>query len=258
MITSKGNAQVKHIAQLLKKRSTRTNEGVYVVEGLRSFREVPEDLLVMTYVSETAAEGKEFAYIKDKPHEIVSDEVMASVSDTKTSQGYLAIVKQKKWPYPKWKADGLYMLLEHIQDPGNLGTILRLSEAAGVTHIFMSEDTVDIYNPKVVRATMGAIFRVPFTYTPSITQTIISMGDAGIKVYGAALENSVDYATLDYTEGCAFAIGNEANGLSKNVIELCTSCTNIPMQGSVESLNAAIAAAVLSFEAYRQRRLKQD
>ncbi len=256
MITSTGNATIKHIAQLLKKRSLRNEEGVFVVEGLRSFREIPRDRLIKAYISETAAASGDAPDLKDLPHEIVSDAVMASLSDTKTSQGYLAVVKQNKNAKIIWKSDGLYLILEHLQDPGNLGTILRLSEAAGVTQIIMSNDTVDIYNPKVVRATMGTIFRVPFVYTDNLNGCINYMKKHGIKVYGAALHESSDYATLDYTRGSAFVIGNEANGLTEETLKSCNSYVKIPMEGAVESLNAAVAAAVLCFEAYRQRRLR--
>ncbi len=256
MITSTGNATIKHISQLLKKRSLRNEEGVFVIEGLRSFREIPKDRLVKAYISETAAKESDYSYFKGMPHEIVSDAVMSYLSDTKTSQGYLAVVRQSDKSEISWKSDGLYLILEHIQDPGNLGTILRLSEAAGVTHIIMSTDTVDIYNPKVVRATMGAVFRVPFSYTEDLTGCIRNMKKAGVNVYGAALKNSQDYATLDYTLGCAFVIGNEANGLTEETLKICDSYVKIPMEGQVESLNAAVAAAVLSFEAYRQRRIK--
>lgn len=256
MITSTSNASIRHIQQLLKKRALRQSEGVFVVEGFRSFKEIPEELLVRAYISETAARSDKYAFVKALPHEIVSDAVMETASDTKTSQGFLAIVRQKEQADVSYQKDGLYLFLEHLQDPGNLGTILRMSEAAGVTCLVMSSDTVDIYNPKVVRATMGTIFRVPFVYVQDLTQAIRDMRKQKIAVYGASLEESVDYAGLDFTGGCAFAIGNEANGLSHPVIEACTGCVHIPMQGAVESLNAAVAASILTFEAYRQKRMK--
>lgn len=256
MITSTSNASVRHIQQLLKKRSLRQSEGVFVVEGFRSFKEIPSELLVKAYVSESIARSDKYALVKTLPHEIVSDAVMEAASDTKTSQGFLAIVKQKKQADIPYKKNGLYLILEYLQDPGNLGTIMRMSEAAGVSCLIMSADTVDIYNPKVVRATMGTIFRVPFVYVTDLPQTIRGMRKRGIAVYGASLEKSADYAELDFTGDCAFAIGNEANGLSGAVVESCTACVHIPMQGAVESLNAAVAASVLTFEAYRQKRMK--
>lgn len=256
MITSTSNASIRHIQQLLKKRALRQSEGVFVVEGFRSFKEIPEELLVRAYISESIARSDKYALVKALPHEIVSDAVMEAASDTKTSQGFLAVVRQKEQADVTYKEDGLYLLLEHMQDPGNLGTILRMSEAAGVTGLLMSSDTVDIYNPKVIRATMGTIFRVPFVYVQDLIETISDMRRQKIAVYGASLERSVDYAELDLTGGCAFVIGNEANGLSHAVMEACTGCVHIPMQGAVESLNAAVAASVLAFEAYRQKRIK--
>lgn len=256
MITSTSNASIKHIQQLLKKRALRQSEGVFVVEGLRSFEEIPAELLIRAYISETMAHSDKYALVKGLPHEIVSDAVMEAASDTKTSQGVLAIVRQKEQADMTYEKEGLYLVLDHLQDPGNLGTIMRMSEAAGVACLIMSSDTVDIYNPKVVRATMGTIFRVPFVYVSELTQTISDMRKQGIAVYGASPERSADYAKLDFTKGCAFVIGNEANGLSRAVIGACTGCVHIPMQGAVESLNAAVAASILTFEAYRQRRIK--
>ena len=233
MITSTSNSAVRHIQQLLKKRALRQKEGVFVVEGFRSFQEIPRELLVRAFISETAARSDKYALVKALPHDVVSDQVMEAASDTKTSQGFLAIVRQCRQRELIYKKEGLYLLLEHLQDPGNLGTILRMSEAAGVTQLFLSADTVDIYNPKVVRATMGTIFRVPFAYVRDFTGTIEMLRRQNISVYGASLEKSTDYAELDYTGGCGFVIGNEANGLTLPVIEACTGCVHIPMQGAV-------------------------
>jgi TrmH family RNA methyltransferase len=255
MITSTSNASIRHIQKLLKKRELRQQEGVFVVEGFRSFKEVPADRLAKAYISESAARSEQYDVVKALPHEIVSDAVMAAVSDTKNAQGFLAIVKQNRETEITYRKDGLYLLLDHLQDPGNLGTILRMCEAAGVTSLIMSSDTVDVYNPKVVRATMGTIFRVPFRYVENLSKTIQDMKKNGIAVYGASLEQSVDYAGLDYRTATAFVIGNEANGLSEETVKACTGCVHIPMQGAVESLNAAVAAAVLTFEAYRQKRV---
>lgn len=255
MITSTSNTSIRHIQKLLKKRDLRQQEGVFVVEGFRSFKEVPGERLVKAYISETAARSEQYAVVKALPHEIVSDAVMAALSDTKNAQGFLAVVRQNRETEITYKKDGLYLLLDHLQDPGNLGTILRMCEAAGVTNLIMSDDTVDVYNPKVVRATMGTIFRVPFVYVKDLSETIQELRRTGIAVYGASLEQSVDYAGLDYRDAAAFVIGNEANGLSEKTIKACTGCVHIPMQGAVESLNAAVAASVLIFEAYRQKRI---
>ena len=172
MITSVKNQQVKYVQNLIKRGKARREEGVYVVEGLRICREIPEDELETLYVTETflKTEGAEAERFLRYPCEIVSDAVMKAMADTQTPQGVLAVVRQKNWtledvtgrtggregkPRP-----ACVMILETIQDPGNLGTILRAGEGAGVTGVIMDKNTVDIYNPKVIRSTMGSVFRI--------------------------------------------------------------------------------------------------
>ncbi|MCR5743827.1 MAG: RNA methyltransferase [Lachnospiraceae bacterium] len=255
MITSTTNGTVKHILALQKKHSLRSEEGVFIVEGLRMFREIPAERIVCAFVTEEAYKTPEvYNCLKGVRSELVSEQVMKAMSETVTSQGMMAVVKQLDCRIVP-KKGRTYLLLDRLSDPGNLGTIIRMAEASDVAGVILSSDCVDIYNPKVVRSTMGAILRVPFEYVESLTDYIEKLKSAGIKVYGASLENSTDYAKLDYTDGCAFVIGNEANGMSGAVSAACSENIHIPMTGSVESLNASIAASVLAFEAYRQRRL---
>lgn len=188
--------------------------------------------------------------------EIVADSVFKSVSDTVAPQGIIAIVKQPKYSIEQFlEADKpLFVILEDLQDPGNLGTIMRTAEGAGVTAVIMNRGTVDIFNPKVIRSTMGAVFRMPFIYVDELAPVIEKLQKNNIKVYAAHLQNSVDYVNPIYIEGTAFLIGNEGNGLSREISDLADSYIKIPMQGKVESLNASVAAALLMYEAYRQRR----
>ena len=146
------------------------------------------------------------------------------------------------------------MVLENIQDPGNLGTILRTAEGAGVNGILMSRDTVDIFNPKTIRSTMGSVYRVPFLYVEDICETVRELKNKGISAYAAHLKGIGSYDEQDYTKGTAFLIGNEGNGLTDELADLADTYIRIPMYGKVESLNAAIASAVLMYEAQRQRR----
>ena len=149
----------------------------------------------------------------------------------------------------------LLMILEDLQDPGNLGTILRTGEGAGVTGIILSKNSVDIYNPKVIRSTMGSVYRVPFCYTSSIREEILPwLREKKITGYAAHLEGKNSYDREDYTKGTAFFIGNEGNGLSRELSEKADIWIRIPMEGQVESLNAAMASGILMYEAYRQRR----
>ena len=152
------------------------------------------------------------------------------------------------------QGDPLVIVLDQLQDPGNLGTIFRTAEAAGATGILLSRYCVDIYNPKVIRSTMGAVFRLPFLYVDDLPGAIGELKAEGIRVFAAHLEGKNAYDREDYSRGTAFLIGNEGNGLRDEVAE-CADCrVRIPMQGRAESLKAAVAAAVLMFEAGRQRR----
>ena len=147
----------------------------------------------------------------------------------------------------------LLVLLEDLQDPGNLGTILRTGEGAGITGVIMSKKTVDIFNPKTIRATMGSIYRVPFLYVEDLGETVEMLRERGIRVYAAHLQGQTYYSSFSFTGGTAFLIGNEGNGLRRETAEQADSYLKIPMEGRVESLNAAIAASLLVYEAHRQR-----
>ena len=146
------------------------------------------------------------------------------------------------------------VIIEDLQDPGNLGTIFRTGEGAGVSGIIMSRGTVDIYNPKTIRSTMGSIYRVPFLYTDDLTAAAALLRERGVGVYAAHLGGSRMYDACDYKAGTAFLIGNEGNGLREETARCADCLIRIPMEGKLESLNASVAASLLLYEAYRQRR----
>lgn len=146
------------------------------------------------------------------------------------------------------------MILDNLQDPGNMGTIIRTAEGAGVTGVIMSKESVDIYNPKTIRSTMGSVYRMPFLYVEELQELLQKLKEKGVKTYAAHLHGKNFYDEEDYRTGCAFLIGNEGNGLREEIAEKADIWVKIPMYGQVESLNAAIAASVLMFEASRQRR----
>ena len=261
MITSTSNAKVKRLVNLKKKRKLRDSEKVFLVEGIRMFREVPEEKVLEIYVTESFYEKqKELIIEKSKASgvsvEVLADNVFEYVSDTKTPQGILCVVRQMDHTM-ETVAGGespLLLVLDNLQDPGNLGTIVRTAEGAGVTGIVMSRDCVDIYNPKTIRSTMGSIYRMPFVYEENLVEAIAGLKEKKIHTYAAHLEGSCAYDEADYREGSAFFIGNEGNGLRDEVAARAERYIKIPMRGEVESLNAAIAASVLMFEAARQRR----
>lgn len=261
VITSTANVKVKRLVNLQKKKKQRDEEKVFLAEGIRMFREVPRERLCEVYVSETFYRKERDILnkvLKDtsiRP-ELLSDHVYEHVSDTKTPQGVLCIVRRKEGSLEEMLKSRcpFLLVLDNLQDPGNVGTIIRTAEGAGVTGIILSRDSADIYNPKTIRSTMGSVYRVPFCYTENIPGVLDQINGAGIGTFAAHLDGKCDYDEMDYKKPCAFLIGNEGNGLRDEVAERAKEYIRIPMLGCVESLNAAIAASVLMFEAARQRR----
>lgn len=259
MINSTSNKQVKNLIQLQTKAKARKEQGLFVTEGIKMYREVPGERLVKTYVSESFyAQEEHRRLLKGVPEEaveILADHVFEAAADTKTPQGILCLVKQKEYDLGEiLKGEApLLLLLEDIQDPGNLGTIFRTAEGAGVNGIIMSSQTADIYNPKTIRSTMGSLYRMPFLRVKTFGPVMEELKKRQIYTYAAHLKGSTDYAVQDYRKGTAFMIGNEGNGLSEEMTGQADILIKIPMEGNLESLNAAIAAAILMYEARRQR-----
>ena len=248
MITSKNNNQIKKIKKLLSSAKERRVKGLFVIEGIRLVNEAPVELVEQLFLSESLYKSGAFE-TEDYDHvEIVSDEVFQSVSDTVSPQGVLALVRQPSWTLdPSGLGDDCRILmLDDIQDPGNLGTMIRTAEASGVTTVIMSEGCVDIFNPKVIRSTMGSIFRVPFVID-DLVSVIEALKAEGVVVYGAALEDAIDLRELEEPEKLAIVIGNEGNGISKSVLNAVSGRVRIPMEGQVESLNAAVSAAIILY-----------
>ena len=185
----------------------------------------------------------------------VSQEDLSRASLLKTPQQVLAIFEQPQYTLdPEAVRSSLCLALDDVQDPGNLGTIIRAGEGAGITGVVMSSDTADIYNPKEIRSTMGSVLRVPFVYASDLKEACEQMKKAGISLYAAHLKGMHNYDQEDYTKDTGFLIGNEAKGLTDEMAAVADTYIKIPMAGQVESLNAAVASSVLMFEAARQRR----
>jgi len=254
MITSTDNKRIKNVISLIQKGKIRKEQDAFVIEGVKLFEEVPDDEILEVFVSEN------YRYSSEKldriPHEVVKEEVFRKCTDTLTPQGIMCVVKRRHYDLGAFlNKDGapLFLVLETIQDPGNLGTIMRTAEGAGVSCVIMSNDTVDLYNPKTVRSTMGSIFRQPFVYTDDLHATIKELKGVGVKCYAAHLLGKGSCYDEDYTGATAFFIGNEGNGLSDETAALADTYIRIPMGGKLESLNAAVSAAVLTYETARQR-----
>ncbi len=261
MITSTANQQVKLLVQLNKKRKLRDERGVFIVEGPKMFREAPKERIEKVYFSETfyekyKAELEKQMQTDGLDYEIVQDHIFKSVSDTQTPQGVLCIVRQQESSLENLlnAEKPLLLLLENLQDPGNLGTILRTAEGAGVTGVILSKGCVDLYNPKTIRSTMGSVYRVPTLYTEDLRETLEMLKQHGIRSYAAHLKGVNFYDQENYTGGTAFLIGNEGNGLTDELTAQADTLIRIPMEGQLESLNAGVASAILMYEAYRQRR----
>lgn len=255
MITSTSNPRVKQVIQWQTKAKERRRDHVFVVEGPKMFLEAPEHLIREVYVSENF-DARELSDKLDRVGcETVSDDVFVRMSDTQTPQGILAVITQ-----PEYKLNQilncenpLFLVLEDLQDPGNLGTIIRTAEGAGVTGVIMSGHTVDIFNPKVIRSTMGSIYRVPFLYEENLLRTLEKLHAAGVRTYAAHLQGETCYDSFSFQGPTAFLIGNEGKGLSEELSKAASSYLKIPMEGQLESLNASVAAALLMYEAHRQR-----
>lgn len=168
MITSANNTQVKNIIQLNQKAKARREQGLFVAEGRKMFREAPEEWISKVYVTESLIKDEslmeQIMALPEEKREIVADNVFRQMCDTKTPQGVLTVLKKPEWTAEDiLKGDSpLVMVLEDLQDPGNAGTIFRTGEGAGVSGVFLTKTCVDITNPKVIRSTMGSIYRMPF------------------------------------------------------------------------------------------------
>ena len=276
IISSKDNKRIKYIRTLLEKGSIRKKNQSFVVEGIKLVDEaleygnvleivVSESLykeIVSGDLSKNNLLSENDKYITKQVKlgtslTVVSDAVFKSVSETITPQGILAVVEMPesgllegnylKKTYEKSGKIKL-LVLEDTADPGNLGTIMRTAEAAGVTGVIMGKGTVDIFNPKVVRSTMGSIFRLPFSYVDDLKAVILGLKRDGISFYATHLKGKESYRDISYSDKAGILIGNEARGLSDEIANLADTYVIIPMQGKVESLNAAVAAALMMYE----------
>ena len=276
IISSKDNKKIRYIRSLLEKGNIRKKSKAFVAEGIKLVDEALEYGKVLEVVCSESLYGEIISgdlsgnrllaendknitsYVKKGSSLlVVSDTVFKSMSETKTPQGILAVAEMpdyrlldKGFLEQAYTKNGKIKLLvlEDTADPGNLGTIMRTAEAAGVTGVIMGKGTVDIFNPKVVRSTMGSIFRLPFVYVEDVKATIKELKKMGISFYAAHLKGKKSYKDIKYSDKSAILVGNEARGLSNEVAEFADNYVIIPMSGKVESLNAAVAAALMMYE----------
>jgi TrmH family RNA methyltransferase len=244
---------VKHARELLRKRKAREQHRQFVVEGVRMIEEahragIRPALFFYVPAFLASAEGRRLAEDWRGAGETVSDKVLASISDTVTPQGVLAVV-----PYPQLAAArrALVLVLDSVRDPGNSGTLLRSAAAAGVDEVLIGPGSADPFNAKVVRAAMGAHFRVA---VETAEWAEIARRVAGLDVVLAEAAGELDYDRHDWRRPSALIVGGEAEGASAEGRALARRLVRIPMRGGSESLNAAVAGSIILFEAARQRR----
>ena len=267
-ITSPSNEIIKKTVQYASKASARKEDGVFVAEGTKLVTEAPSSSVRRLFVSDSCLsslqkeKGKLLEAFENLSGSLEADDVIKlpdhifeKISTMKTPQGMLAVLDAPSFSEEDvcGKDVPLVLVLEDIQDPGNVGTVFRTAEAAGVSGIVLTPGCADPLSPKVVRSSMGAIFRVPFVIEDDLSGCISRLEEKGITCYAARLDAAESYDKCDLTAPCALLIRNEGNGLSKDVIDKASKGIFIPMSGKTESLNAAVSASILSYEARRQR-----
>jgi len=261
MITSPANEKVKY-ARSLRRRRQRRREGRFLIEGVRLLEEavragcIPALLFFQPERIEAPRAQALLARLRAAgvPCLAVSEPVLRSLSETVTPQGILAVVPQPKLQAPA--KPSLVLVLDRLRDPGNLGTILRTATAVGVDEVLLGPGTVDPYNSKVIRAGMGAHFRLPLTVGLNWSQ--IAERLRGLSVWLADARGELVYDAVDWRQPAALIVGGEATGASDEAAALAHGRLRIPMRGDTESLNTAVAAAVILFEAARQRRAQES
>ncbi|MDD5090090.1 MAG: RNA methyltransferase [Candidatus Wallbacteria bacterium] len=229
--------------------------GYYIVEGLRAVRQVLDlGLRPKIIVSSTFASGnKDFlSQFKHDEYLTVKDKMFSRIADTRTPQGIAAVMQQKHYSFDAICAESPVFYLDHLKDPGNLGTIFRTAEAFGIRGILLSGDSVFVYNPKIVRASLGSIESVPFHYLENCNSGILQLKESGFSLAAMVQQDGIPLWSAKIPLKTAFCIGNEAHGLCDDVAGQCRLRLTIPMTGRMESLNAASAAAIVAYEMSRR------
>lgn len=250
-ISSRENEIIKLAVQLVKSSKKRRECGLFVLEGLRLCVDAtennfaPEMVFITDSVLEKHPEEIEKLLNSSKKTYLITDALFSKISDTVNPQGIMAIFKIPDFDISCFDINGRYIALENLQDPSNLGAVSRTAEALGISGIIL-QGGCDPYSPKSLRASMGALLRIPVWVSDDMFRLF---KDKGMKVYGAVVSDA-DHSVGDFnfSDGCVVVIGNEANGLTKDAISDCDATLTIPMSGNAESLNAAVAASILMWE----------
>lgn len=258
IITSKDNEIIKSIRKL-KEKKYRDASNEYIVEGLKMIEEAIEEnvnikkiVVCEDCLKDSEIEQKFLYKIAKYDCVYVSEKVFALLTDVVSPQGMLAVIEKGGSEDKINYTEDIIVVLDGIQDPGNLGTILRTVDSVGLTQIVLSKTSVDAYNPKVVRSTMGAIFRVNIIESENLVETLKNMKKHKFKVVATSLGGDKNIYDMDYNKK-VIVIGNESKGVSKDIIDVSDMKTKIPMLGKTESLNASIATGVILYEYVRRK-----
>ena len=258
VITSKDNEKIKHIKKL-KEKKFRDMYNEYVIEGVKLLKEAIQEkvniksVIICDDCDINSVIDEELRYeIAKRECIYVPEKIFVTLTDVSNPQSIMAVVEKNSDNNDISFKEDLYLILDNIQDPGNMGTILRTADSVNLKQIIVSKGTADVYNPKVVRSTMGAIFRVNVIVSDNLVETIKELKKHKIKVMATNLEESKSIYDVDYKKS-AIVIGNEANGVSKEVLKISDENIRIPMIGKTESLNAAVATGIVLYEAVRRK-----
>jgi RNA methyltransferase, TrmH family len=261
LIQSRENSLLKQVRKLKEKRY-RTESNQFLIEGFRFLDEAVKSSFEVPYVfvnennlDKWNASGLGEHIRKDTKVYLIKDAVFKTIAGTESPQGVIAVVCNKKSKLKE--GDGFYVLVDRIQDPGNMGTIIRTAHAAGALGLLYTKGTVDIYNEKTLRSSMGSIFHLPVIEDESINITR-ELKTRGFKLIVSSLDTKESFYDIDLKGNSIICVGNEGNGISDEVLELCDEKVRIPMPGGAESLNAAVAASIMIFEAVRQSRVGKN
>lgn len=258
IITSKDNEVIKNIRKL-KEKKYRDLNNEYIVEGIKMIREAINEKAVIKLIVVCEENANNGAIDKKLLYEIakyeciyVNKKIFSLISDVQNPQGILAVIeKNNSEENIDYKQD-VIVVLDGIQDPGNLGTILRTIDSVGLDQVIVSKETADSYNPKVVRSTMGAIFRVNIIESDNLLDTLKNMKKHKYKIMATSLETQNSIYDVDYNKK-VIVIGNEANGVSQEILDYADEKIKIPMLGKTESLNASVATAIILYEYVRNK-----
>lgn len=258
IITSKNNQKIKDLIKLRDDSKYSESKSLFYVEGERIVKDTPSDLISELYVLESKYET--YKNIIDRIDEskvfTLNSEVYDKAKDTKNSQGIIALVKyqlRSKLSEFNFKDFRNIVVLDSINDPGNLGTIIRLSEACNISLLIISADSCSIFNTKVIRSCMSSLFRINIYISRDIISDIKYLKSLSFNIYSTVLDNnSIKYNMIDYSKNCVLILGNEANGIKKEIIDISDKKIFIPMCGKIESLNVSVAASAIFYENMRQ------